>query len=792
MPIVAELEFDLTASRIGYNDNLLEDLRVGLIDTIEVEFNMTHPELIVSEDRFETEIDAGEAIELQFDISNEGNGPLDWWMTKHLSGEDAVEHWTIRDEIMAGQMLDDNDLRGVLYIDDRFFISGSNDDAPVIYVLNHEGEEIAIIDQPGNDVYGMRDLAYDGELLWGATPNMLYGVTLDGEIEVELDPPFNPTSCIAWDSDLDQLWVCSTTSEIKAIDRQGNEVEAHNRQGLRMYGLAYWPSDQDGYNLYIYNMVTLDEGRHPALHKMNTETGDIIFVRYLDTERGGNPCGAFITNQYDIYNNWVLLTTVSTGNNQGRDRIDIWQLGANVDWMVLEPSEGLLNAGESVELTLTIDTEGLCEIEWEGELVFDHAVAVEEVIVPVNVIVGDGNQGNGRIRLVTLSEGWNLISINVNPGEEFYFEDEDRGPNIILMTEQLRINEDNHHIRLMKNENGQFYAPMRNFNNIPYWDLSEGYLINVDEDVEATWAGESIPFDADIPLEEDWNLIAYYPTYELDANQPDFYALSSIIDHVIIAKDAQGHFMLPGDFNFSNMPPWRETQGYQVKVDEDVVLNYPPEQEEVVNARSEEKKQSQRLHRFDRKEGTGENMSLLVLCNNFMNGEIGVYTKDRLVGSGVIRDGRCGIAVWGDDPTTEKIDGALQYEKFDLMFADENGIRNVNFEILEGDGAYHPDDFLAIRLLEINQAPTEFGIVSAFPNPFNSNTIITYNLTESGYITLNLFDLNGRQVVDVISREAKAGQHSVTIAGLLLPSGVYLAELQMGGKVSKQKLTLVR
>ncbi|MBT7617441.1 MAG: hypothetical protein HN590_09185, partial [Calditrichaeota bacterium] len=80
----------------------------------------------------------------------------------------------------------------------------------------------------------------------------------------------------------------------------------------------------------------------------------------------------------------------------------------------------------------------------------------------------------------------------------------------------------------------------------------------------------------DIPLEAGWNLIAYLPTYELDASAPNFPVLAPIIDNVLIAKDVHGRFMFP-ELNFSNMPPWRETQGYQVDVNEDVVLNYPDE-----------------------------------------------------------------------------------------------------------------------------------------------------------------------------------------------------------------------
>jgi len=166
--------------------------------------------------------------------------------------------------------------------------------------------------------------------------------------------------------------------------------------------------------------------------------------------------------------------------------------------------------------------------------------------------------------IIPFNEGWNLISINLVPPEEMWEHEE--GPDIIRMTNQLRIDEDNHHIILMKNEVGQFYAPEHDFINIPFWNLAEGYQVKVDDDVEAVWTGEKIPADRDIPLREGWNIIAYLPTYELDARAPDFYVLSLIIDHVMFVKDRLGHFMAP-EHEFSNMAPWYETQGYQVKVE---------------------------------------------------------------------------------------------------------------------------------------------------------------------------------------------------------------------------------
>ncbi|MDP8239308.1 MAG: T9SS type A sorting domain-containing protein [Candidatus Hatepunaea meridiana] len=173
---------------------------------------------------------------------------------------------------------------------------------------------------------------------------------------------------------------------------------------------------------------------------------------------------------------------------------------------------------------------------------------------------------------VHFNEGQNLISINITPTQDMYAEGEDRGPGMELMFEQLSP-----HVINVKDDMGSFYKPSWGWCGIAYWDLTKAYQVHVDEDITATWEGEPIPADTDIPLESGWNMIAYYPNYELDASAPDFYVLSLIIEYVIYAYDGDGGYMKP-DSGISNMEPWRPGKGYQIKVSEDVVLNYPQEQ----------------------------------------------------------------------------------------------------------------------------------------------------------------------------------------------------------------------
>ncbi len=803
LQVSSGIEFELQASHMGFNPNLLQGLQVDINDTLEVEFNMLHPELSVSVNRFEVELEAGETNEHQFELSNDGNGEMDWWVSTRLAGEAGADPWTIRREILAGQVFDDAGLRGVIYVDGRFYISGSHNRSPVIYVLNDDGEEVAIYDQPGEDVRGMRDLAYDGELLWGSDPDGIYAVTLDGEHHLTIDTPVNPTTCVVWDSNNNHLWVSGTTSDIIALDVEGNEFGELERQGLRIYGLAYHPEDPDGFNLYIYNTIRLEDGNHPAVHKMSTETGELMFVEFLDTERGGNTLGAFITDQYDVYNSWVMMAAVSAGGNAGGDRVDVWQIEANSDWMVLDPSDGSLDPDGSIDITLTINSDGLNTVVWEGELVFNHAVAVEEIMIPVTLSVFEENEDNERELVVNLQEGWNLISINISPLEHFWTREE--GPDIIRMTEQLRIDEDNHHIILLKDETGRFYAPGFNFNNISYWNLTQAYQFKLDEVTETVWQGEQINPDTNIPLEEGWNFIAYFPEYELDASSPDYYALSPIIEFVVIAKDANGRFMSPA-FNFSNMFPWRETQGYQVKVDADVVLNYPPERE-MVFARNEMTKQPQRLRHFVRKDRTGENMSLLIKSFSEMEisagSEIAAFDPDgKIVGSGKVdHQGQCGLTIWGDDSSTDQIDGMEKGEVFSLKLWHVNQDQELELtleSILFGEGLVYQTNGYSVVVTEVEDLmPIELFLSEVYPNPFNSMVRVDYGLPDAAIVSISAYDIAGRLVEVLVNQKLPAGYHTAIWEftdrdGGEIGSGVYFIRMVNNGYECIQKAVLVR
>jgi hypothetical protein len=89
-------------------------------------------------------------------------------------------------------------------------------------------------------------------------------------------------------------------------------------------------------------------------------------------------------------------------------------------------------------------------------------------------------------------------------------------------------------------------------------------------------------------------------------------------------------------------------------------------------------------------------------------------------------------------------------------------------------------------------APAVFALKGATPNPFNPTTTISFALPLAAQVNLKVFDLQGRQVADLVNGYREAGQHQVTFDGSNLASGIYLYTLNAGSNVASGKMMLLK
>ena len=79
-----------------------------------------------------------------------------------------------------------------------------------------------------------------------------------------------------------------------------------------------------------------------------------------------------------------------------------------------------------------------------------------------------------------------------------------------------------------------------------------------------------------------------------------------------------------------------------------------------------------------------------------------------------------------------------------------------------------------------------------YPDPFSEETTIAYSLPQSMYVRLTIHDLLGREIVSLVNRQQEAGEYVVRYQPKALPSGVFLARLQLDRYSTTQKIAHIK
>jgi hypothetical protein len=88
--------------------------------------------------------------------------------------------------------------------------------------------------------------------------------------------------------------------------------------------------------------------------------------------------------------------------------------------------------------------------------------------------------------------------------------------------------------------------------------------------------------------------------------------------------------------------------------------------------------------------------------------------------------------------------------------------------------------------------PVKFSLEQNYPNPFNPETKINYELPKSRFITLKIYDMTGREVMQLVNNIQEAGFYSVKFTGLNLSSGIYFYRLTAENFTAVKKMILIK
>jgi hypothetical protein len=82
--------------------------------------------------------------------------------------------------------------------------------------------------------------------------------------------------------------------------------------------------------------------------------------------------------------------------------------------------------------------------------------------------------------------------------------------------------------------------------------------------------------------------------------------------------------------------------------------------------------------------------------------------------------------------------------------------------------------------------------VAIYPNPFNSSTTLSLDLPATLRVQISIYNLLGERVLTVADELVSAGHHAFAINGADLPTGLYFAQVRVGGITQTQKVMLLR
>lgn len=100
--------------------------------------------------------------------------------------------------------------------------------------------------------------------------------------------------------------------------------------------------------------------------------------------------------------------------------------------------------------------------------------------------------------------------------------------------------------------------------------------------------------------------------------------------------------------------------------------------------------------------------------------------------------------------------------------------------------------FTSVRELTIEQFPTSPRLFQNYPNPFNPTTTIRFGNSRSGFVSLKVYDVLGREVATLVPEQLDKGDFEVRFIPANLSGGVYFYQLRIDNYTETKRLVLLK
>jgi hypothetical protein len=90
------------------------------------------------------------------------------------------------------------------------------------------------------------------------------------------------------------------------------------------------------------------------------------------------------------------------------------------------------------------------------------------------------------------------------------------------------------------------------------------------------------------------------------------------------------------------------------------------------------------------------------------------------------------------------------------------------------------------------EIPKNYSLSQNYPNPFNPVTNINFSIPKSGFVSLKIYDMIGREAAVLVNGELTAGNYTFGWNAENTASGIYFYTLSSGGFTETKKMMLIK
>jgi hypothetical protein len=297
-----------------------------------------------------------------------------------------------------------------------------------------------------------------------------------------------------------------------------------------------------------------------------------------------------------------------------------------------------------------------------------------------------------------------------------------------------------------------------------------------------------------------------YP-YQTQYNATDVFG--AISSSLLVLQDDNGYIWVPsyGINTIDQNGGMRPGKGYKIFVTSQVSYTYPalsalPRAKPVAQV----EKQTEPEY-FSFKE-TGLAYPVILVDSETaleVGDEVGIFAGDLCVGATVF-NGKYPFAISAWEAVSLQnieIPGFTRGDAVSIrVYSPREKIEYaVSFERQDQtESAFGVDPIYVVRLESFERSallPTVYDMGKNYPNPFNPETHINYQLPEASQVQLLIYNTLGQKIRTLLDERKEAGYYTIQWdgrdeRGLSVGSGIYFIKMQAGNTVKIQKMTLIK